>query len=640
MYSRYTWVIVLVLVLMTNGMAVNKDGSTRIGGRSLLGTRQTISGGTVSDRLGAYDEETDSYDWAAYGVYVGERFAVCLLLGIFSVVAIPCFLICRCCCNSCGGRKPSYGLFCVKKRKGGNKNKSKNKGNRPPPAKPWVEPGREDDESGESGEGGEDGIPKRYSSRVAFVFRVLSVILICGLALGGVVVFVGNDKVSKGITELVDSVIGTAEEVVRDVEGIVDQLTSLPYTPNARANTASAISEAQSTLADARKAGNDQVETIDRYRFYALVACFSLPLIFAVIGLGLGLARITLAPLSVCLSMLVLLTLLILWLSVGLHVVFFIVFGDVCTEIDIQLDPAQNNGTSLLGDFIGCGKDNDQFSSLVSESQQGITSAADATCVRVTSICGRPESDPCPDLSSCGVDNVLSYREHRITDSATPGTSITWATCPSLCNTPALIQETSSFVNESNILIAYQGIMVDSESIVECDFVDRMVARFKSALCSLFVEGVELAIAGQIIVALAAYGSVFVIIMGYKRLNSKYGKASGVGVAAVAGAGAGGVVMHGGTMTTSFGGGGGGFSYSDSDTDPYGSYDDYDGSGGRLPPPYAATGGGGGGGGGKGGGRRDSVLPPLPGNGKRGGGGGGGKSTPSPYGGRTYDTDW
>ncbi|KNC48921.1 uncharacterized protein AMSG_04666 [Thecamonas trahens ATCC 50062] len=497
---------------LPGGLGMAGGGGAGAGGRRLLGSRSTlVTGDTLTDRLGGYDAETDTYHWDKYGVYVGERVAMPLIVGVLTVLFIPFFLCCRCCCNVCGGRKPSYGICRGPRERATGVVTQSNNGVVRVDGK-RVAHTDEHVKALESGATIGAVAPKTYSRKTVMVIKFVAIGFVAAAVISGSVILGGNALVSKGIDGLVDGVIVTGEELVADVQALVDELAKLPYTQDAATTTRSALDEAQDVLKNAKSVGRAYVAELDKYRFYFLVICFAVPLALLGLGLGLGILGCTMCQAQIIIAMLMLLFMFLLWGSIAIHVLFSILFGDVCTEVSIRTGSDPSN---TIGEAIGCGSTNEAFKSLTDEADSGLSQATNAACDGAAQICTDPTCGPCP--SPCTGDNVASHLNVTI-DSGSPGI-VTWSECASVCENSNRKDSTAAFAGHIAVRTSYVGIRDRAGVILECGFIDKLVARVDNALCSDFLGGVNMVLYGQIVLAVVLTGGAVVLIMGVKRFN-------------------------------------------------------------------------------------------------------------------------
>ena len=464
--TRYTLVLVLVL-----GAAV----VARTEGRT------TIEGKSISNRFLALDssDEANSGDYALYLAVLAVPF---LGLAVLTLLCIPTFLILRCCCGCCGGRKPRPGLCCGR--------------------------GRE---------------ARIYSVRSILTTKGLAMLALLAVGITMVFAYAANSDVSEGTESAVAALAGNMRSVFSSVSNIRSILLSLPASETSGARTESAVEKGRD-LVNLANDVEDLIDDFDLYRALALNLSYAIPALFLLVGTLLGICAIRACGIHIWLAMFITLGVSILWISVAVHLVVFTVTDDLCAEVNT---PANDRS---LRDVLGCnnGTSNpfDELSAVQTEGRAAtVTQACNALVGPPSGLCLQPGVSGCPSTSSCDATSLPVFEANvRVS----PG-SLNISQCASQCTNPSTKDPSETASSGFDDIRSYDALSAPIQDLQSCAYVDTTKAQLADGLCSLLTGGLEAIYITQIVAGILLSVGACVLIRGQKRfLPSSYSAAAAV----------------------------------------------------------------------------------------------------------------
>eukprot|EP00824_Muranothrix_gubernata_P019848 TRINITY_DN40014_c0_g1_i1.p1 TRINITY_DN40014_c0_g1~~TRINITY_DN40014_c0_g1_i1.p1 ORF type:complete len:781 (-),score=146.08 TRINITY_DN40014_c0_g1_i1:37-2301(-) len=500
--------------------------------------RKTISGREVPNRFGGCPENaesTDDCDWSGYGESVAIITAPALGMAVLSLLVLLLFIPFRCCCNCCGGRTASAGCCPATKKK-------KFRG---------------------------------YTASQIIIVKILVGVLVIGFGVCCAVGYTRNKVLSDGITLFVDTIIGTADDLLLKARSLRNSLLSLDYTREQGNQLTDMIDNVDETLKNARDK-RDLVIQFNGWRETGINIIFLVPLSLAVLA-TLG-ALVNFPALAMVLGILGWICLPIMWIVFGIHLPVQLVLSDLCNEIDNVLDSSNTglvNSPSL--DFLlSCnnGSAFDEPKQLANDAlDRAFAEACDAygkaceqvaeteggtmkvlNCVLPPEECGRDTFERTvealvTDFEYCCVDGCMCPVEddENCCFRDCPSYNVTLGTCSQFYPNPLTMRNISisrcetecrdtqipntsdrykelaeNMVKGVTLFINYTTVLDEKIfPLMNCDFINGAFVLLRSHLCSTTYHGMSGLSATTGTIALLLIPGVILGFLGGKRFNKK-----------------------------------------------------------------------------------------------------------------------
>lgn len=454
--------------------------------------RTTIEGKSISGRFLALDS-SDEPNSGDYGLYLAVLAVPFLVLAVLTLLCIPTFLILRCCCGCCGGRKPRPGLCCGR--------------------------GRE---------------ARVYTVRSILTTKGLAMLALLAVGITMVFAYAANSDVSQGTESAVAALAGNMRSVFASVSDIRTILLSLPASETSGARTEGAVDKGRD-LVNLASDVEDLIDDFDLYRALALNLSYAIPALFLLAGTVLGLCAIRACGIHIWLAMLIALGVSILWISVAVHLVVFTVTDDLCTEVDT---PANDRS---LRDVLGCNNGtSNPFDELRAVQVEGRAATVSQTCNALvgspSGLCLQPGVSGCPSTSSCDSVSLPAFEANvRVS----PG-ALNISECATQCTDSSTRDPSETASTGLDDIRSYDALSDPIQDLQSCAYVDTTKAQLADGLCSLLTGGLETIYITQIVAGIVLSVGSCVLIRGQKRfLSSSYSAAAAVAAGGGAGAAAG-----------------------------------------------------------------------------------------------------
>ena len=192
------------------------------------------------------------------------------------------------------------------------------------------------------------GVPPGYSKMQVLIFKGLFLLFFLLAFIAGAIGFAGDGLLGAGLSDSIDIFLHGIAQKVASFETLVGQIKVL-------ANGAGAPLDPSDTemittfgcfVGNAQKTIQENGPNIFTIRSLAVLCVCLVPMLVTVIGIVAAFCNWK--HLSCCVAIQIGWLMLIVWISFGLHGLLGIVFGDLCTEMDLVLQ-------TPVGEYVAIG---------------------------------------------------------------------------------------------------------------------------------------------------------------------------------------------------------------------------------------------------------------------------------------------
>jgi len=430
------------------------------------------------DSNGNCDSQTYALSVARFG-YGGAACAV------VTFVVFLVFIPGRCCCNSFGGKTPSYGICC----------------------------------------------PNDWDSREYFRNEILSnkiaafvvcIPIIIAVAIG----FEANSDISSSVNMVANSLVDSGDNIVSMLEEVQVILLSYPITASSAPTINNTLQTAQTVDQNMHDA-HDLVSKYDGYRQVVMVVAFAFTIALVIAGVIAAIFNVRV--LAFAAGMVGLLVLTLVWISFGAHLVATKIVYDVC--VDVKLLTTNSSSSSLLNDgalanLWDCGKNSD-FITLQSLITNATNAAASQLCNTRAEICYNATSGSgdvhwvCSSSPACtgATLTTVTDPQHMTIIDGTQNRSL--SDCAQNCANTTYKNISQGMELAVTQYVNFTAIYNETVlPLVTCQLADEVISDFEDPLCTTLFNSLYGVAVSNIIVGIFYVAFVVIMVVGYKRFTN------------------------------------------------------------------------------------------------------------------------